>query len=98
MQITHLVVESLELLSSVVARASDTLSQSAIDMVHFRVPSADVVATMPRELEQNGLWKLFVSLDGSLRPADGGAPLLAGYYVAMQRRVAQSARGTVSRS
>ena len=75
-QITHLVVELLEALSSVVARASDTLSQSAIDMVHFRVPSADVVVTIPRELEQNG-YELFVSLDGSLKPVDGGAPLPA---------------------
>ena len=86
MQITHLVVELIELLSSVVARASDTLSQSGIDMVHFRVPPAGVVATMPRELEQNG-YELFVSLDGSLSPADGGAPLPAGYYIAMQKRV-----------
>lgn len=83
-QITHLVIESLESFSSVVARASDTLSQSAIDMVHFRVPSADVVATMPHALERNG-YGLFVSADGSLSPVDGASPLPAGYYVAMQK-------------
>ena len=83
-QITHLVVELLELLSSVVARASDTLSQSGVDMVHFRVPSADAVATIPRELEQNG-YGLFVSVDGSLSPVDSASPLPAGYYVAMRK-------------
>ena len=55
-------------------------------MVHFRVPPPGIAATVPNELKQNG-YELFVSLDGSLRPADDGAPLPAGYYIAMQTSV-----------
>lgn len=85
-QITHLVVESPQSLSSVVAGAADTLSQSGIDMLHVRVPSAGVSPIMPGELKGLG-YELFVSRDGSLTPADDGAPLPAGYYIAMQDRV-----------
>ena len=55
-------------------------------MVHFRVPSDCVLATMPHELKQQA-YELFVSLDGSLSPADDGAPLPAGYYVATKASV-----------
>lgn len=91
-QITHLVVESPQSLSSVVAAAADTLSQSGIDMLHVRVPSAGIVAILPRELKQLG-YELFVALDGSLTPADDGAPLRAGYYIAMQNRVLKARAG-----
>jgi hypothetical protein len=87
-RITHLVVESIESLSSVVSGAAGALSLSGIDMVHFRVPLGRI-ATVPDELRQDG-YELLVWRDGSLSPVDGASPLPAGYYIAVSKRALEA--------
>jgi len=88
-RVRHLVAENFASLARTLAGASASLSRAGVQMVHFRIPPEGDVPALPDELKRGG-YRLFVSLNGSLKPADADVPLAPGCYVAVQERVATS--------